>query len=124
MKSYSFYKTATAAALIVCIGGFAASRASAAETLADSMNILTRAAVAQIKADQIRDLHKQAAAVIAAAPQPVRRHEARKVAASRSSRPTERAVLDMLRSVTENAAFNWLPDISLWSLLPNDLTRP
>jgi hypothetical protein len=32
-------------------------------------------------------------------------------------------VLDMLRSVTENAAFDWLPDISLWSLLPNDVIR-
>ncbi|HET7307786.1 MAG TPA: hypothetical protein VFK24_08240 [Gammaproteobacteria bacterium] len=125
MKTDSFYRTAVAAAAILCIGGFSVSRARAADTLAHSMNTLTRAAVAQIKADQIRDLHRQAAAVIAAAPhRPLRRHEARKVIASRSPRPTERAVLDMLRSVTENAAFDWLPEISLQSLLPHDLIRP
>ncbi|HET7370211.1 MAG TPA: hypothetical protein VFK45_05170 [Gammaproteobacteria bacterium] len=126
METYSFYRTALAVALIVGIDLFSVSTAAAATptpafTLADSIQAQTRAAMAGIEADQQRALHRQATTTLAAAPQ--RAAEAWKVATNELPLVVEPAVLDMLESVAENAAWRWLPEVSLWTLLPSDLPR-
>lgn len=125
METYSFYRTALAVALIVCADLFSASTAAAATpaapALTDSIHAQTQAAVARIEADQHRALHRQATATLAVAPP--RTAEAWKVTVTRLPRTIEPPVLDIVQSVAQNATLHWLPEVSLWTLLPSDLPR-